>query len=62
MLAGQQGHDAEPHDVALAEHDAGNIRLKLGNQRLQLGSDDFLSGVSFHEGASAADLDDNPQS
>ena len=37
VVAGQQGHDAQPHDVGLAQHDLADVRFELGHEVLQLG-------------------------
>jgi len=36
VLAGQQRHHAQAHDVALAEHDLGDVLLQLPDQRTWL--------------------------
>ena len=36
VVAGQQRHDAQPHDVGLAEHDLADVRFELGHEVLQL--------------------------
>ena len=36
VVAGQQGHDAQPHDLGFAQHDLADVRFQLGYKVLQL--------------------------